>query len=147
VVVSVQTPPQFVSGLQSSVDVDVDDVVVDVDELDDDVELLLDVDDVDEDVELLLDELDVDGTVLVEDELVVVGATPPQLPAVHATPTAQVLPQVPQFAASFCRSVHAPLQTEHAGVQYRSERVARIWWVPNWSVRFNVGWFRAHFIL
>jgi hypothetical protein len=118
VVVSVQTPPQFVSGLQSS-------IVVDVDEVDDvvgvsveDVELLLlEVEELEDDVELLLDELDVDGTVLVEDELVVVGATPPQLPAVHATPTAQALPQTPQFAASFCRSAHTPLHAEHAGVQ------------------------------
>jgi hypothetical protein len=99
-------------------DVDVDDdVLVEV------VEELV------EDDELLVD--DVVGTTVVEDELVVgaavlvvgaavlvvVEAIPPQLPAVQATPTAQVLPHVPQFAGSFWRSAQAPLQTEHTGVQ------------------------------
>ena len=60
--------------------------------------------------------------VLVDDDVVVevldvVGAVPAQLPAVHATPGAQTLPQAPQLAASFCRSVHTPLHAEHAGVQ------------------------------
>ena len=115
--VAVQTPPQLVSGEQSSMDVDVEDELVDVvDELVDDDELLVE---------------DVVGTAEVEDELVVgaavlvvgaavlvvVDATPPQLPAVQATPTAQALPQMPQFAGSFWRSAQAPLQTAQTGVQ------------------------------
>ena len=98
---SVQTPPQFVSGVQSSAVVDVVEVVG-VSVVDDDVELLVD------DVLVELVVAMVVGAALVEVELdvgvaveVVVGSTPPQAPALHATPTGHALPQVPQLAASF----------------------------------------------